>query len=120
MCLKNILKQTKKEKALKIILKIELNRANSYLSALLNQKLNDSDMIIPSTDIHELKLSSHIEQLYYFEQKLAEKIFDLGTYLKSANEHRQIAFENVKNQLDDNFRFNNNMFFIECKESKKD
>ena len=116
--LEKFLEQKKGKEHALMCLEIELRPINSYINNLLSLRSKLS-IPIPNTDIPEIEISSQVQQFIYYKGEIAEKIYDLSTYLRSANEHRKMAFNLLNNPTDPEFMKNDKMFFIECEESKK-
>lgn len=107
----------KEKKNAMICLKIELSRINSYLTALSNTS-SKFGPTIPSTDIPEMDMSVQSDQFKYFDEDLAEQIYDLTTSLRSANKHRVLAYALMNEQKNPQFQSHASVFIFELNNSR--
>ncbi|MEQ8683857.1 MAG: hypothetical protein RIE86_01130 [Imperialibacter sp.] len=88
-----------------ILLKIELGRMSDQINGLGDAQ-SSFGLFIPSTDLPELEASIQLNSFVYYDNKLAEKIYDLAMSLRSANKHRAVAHLLIHDQKNPNFQSN--------------
>jgi len=74
---------------------------------------------IPTSDILELDMVTHVSQFMFFKEKLAEQIYNLSTCLRSANKNRSVASELLHQQSDPKIQLNAEMFVLELKNAQQ-
>lgn len=111
------LERRREEKKALMCLKIELRRIKPVIDTLQRlQSASNKTMI--NTDAPELNLSTQIPQFLYFNESLAEQIYNLSTTLSSLNIHRQIAYPLLADPTDPVFQANAEIFLHELKKSQ--
>lgn len=112
--LEKYIQQKKEKKKAMMFLKIELRAIKSPIDALINTQATLGPSV-PTTDIKELDMTIQASQFMYYEEKLAEKIYELSGCIRSANKHRQISYLQDRTKTTGSAE----IFFYELKNAQK-
>lgn len=112
------LERKREQKKAIMCLKIELRRLKPTIDAFVRMQSTLGNSI-PSSDIPELDMATLPAQFMCFEEDLAEKIYALSTWLRSANRHRQVASNLLSNPSDATFQANAQLFIHELKSTQQ-